>query len=66
LKSPDFNSGWIDLWTGLNTTESVKIVVHGLQETPLLVDVQVKENDYGTIYQASGTIRIAFKILMDS
>lgn len=59
IRSPDFDSGWLTIEAADRVNESLarKNISHGLGETPLLVDVQVKaidgpNKDY--IFQATG------------
>jgi hypothetical protein len=43
MVEPDFVSTWYDMKAGTNTT--LLSIEHGLGETPLLVDVQVRGGD---------------------
>jgi hypothetical protein len=57
LLLPDFVSNWTRITAGNDSTLSTHYVNHGLGETPLLVDVQVRAIDGPNaeyIFQASG------------
>jgi hypothetical protein len=54
---PDFESPWLYLQAQAETSKATKTVLHGLNEVPLFVDVQVKSLDYPNkdyIFQAIG------------
>lgn len=64
LIRPNFDSGWLNINSDTNITNTTKYVAHGLGETPLLVDVQVKAVDgpnQGYIFPAVGRLSYSTK-----
>ncbi|XP_060576609.1 uncharacterized protein LOC132733898 [Ruditapes philippinarum] len=56
---PDFESPWLYLQAQAGTSKAMETVMHGLNEVPIFVDVQVKSLDSpnkGYIFQAIGAL----------